>query len=408
MILDAVQQIKKCYPHDVGDRPSILDTTSGELGFHHNELHKEGEVLMCDKNKNKHTGIPKYANVEPLDKTLDLLEQRKTSMFFETSKIVNIIFVDLPYETGVVGSYHVGNSDLEASEAFVKFNNRYGLTIPWTASMLLIIHIDLLTKIKKILPVEGGWVLIKTKRNEQFDLTHHIDKMMKDNGFSENGRIFYPSQKSISDKTTFHLEIDPAVKGTYLTLYRSRRKIEYAGMPTMRLHEYRNKVLPSARKDVIKMNRVFIRKCNCWMNFSKSFYSCIVKNHPTYDLAAMKDDVFGKLGEYFIFVNNQISWTVDTKFDPTKNSSMENLLSRAHNFASLRLDLANVSFIFFVELLKVFSSENDQISRRDILLKAGVKDAKDQRLFMNGSVQRLLKNVAVVQLKYGSKQGNIK
>ena len=82
LLLEAVRMIKEFYPGDTGQRPAIVDTTHGEGGFIHPDLHAEGEVLLCDKIKNKTTNNLRYANVEPLDEVLDLLENRMASIVF--------------------------------------------------------------------------------------------------------------------------------------------------------------------------------------------------------------------------------------------------------------------------------------------------------------------------------------
>ena len=340
--------------------------------------------------------------------------------------------MDLPYEPEVVGGGHAGNLDLVASQGHMKFNDRYGLDISWSPDMIMLIHINMLTRIKSILPQNGGWVLIKSKRSMDgnFDLTHFIDRelsfdvlfafdlcthyfmsvcasyiikgMIKDNGFCEHGRTFFPSNAYKKEADLLRLEMDPKVKGSYLTLYRSKARVDNNKVSTKRSHEHLDNILPAANADTIRVVRKYIRHCDQWKHFTVIVFRCIAKQIMFAGRSKTKQELFGEFGSYFeIITNNELSWneSAKTPFNP-RTDATEDMLSSAHMFGALRIDLANIAFMLFAELL---SCRN--LTRTQALSLAGIKSKANQKLFLNSTKERLFGNYGFLSDKYGAGAG---
>lgn len=397
LVLEIVKSI--CNHHGYA-KPAFLDATCGKKGMISSQLLKLVDPLLCDKYRNKVTRKePIYQDILPLKEVLPDLEQKKASKHFKDSHIVRIILLDLPYARDVSGGHHMGNSNLKASGGHIEFNERYGITINWSKRILLFIHLKMIRSIKNILPAKGGWLLVKSMRDDSFDLTHHVDKALGDNGFMKKAHICFPSSGN-SKRSLVDLELDPKEKKSNMTCYLTTTNVDYGGMPKKKLHEYLREIEPGAISDFNSLISRFLIQCNMWISCSNKFHASIMKKQPGF--SKPKESLFGSRGsEHFSIGQQELEWSVDLSVN--KSVDTDYLEEKALNLGRLRIELANLTFIWFAELLRVSQEpEKDKVddNRKEVLDEAGIHEAS-REYFLNDSVERLFEN-ELHQLTRGS------
>ena len=389
LTLDAVRSIKKNHLKDVGKSPTIVDFTSGEFGFHSPYLFREGSIIKVDKYKNRST-------ITNNDKFKDVLAYEEIPSITQPLKIA---IIDLPYAP-VNGNHHAGNCDVAGSAGHIKKHQRYSVHIPLTPPMILLIHIRLFIIVRGMLPAEGGWLLVKSMRSAEFDLPLQIQKMLNENGFEEKSRVLFPSSND-DRNSTLHLELNPTISKSFMQIYRSTKKISHGGMPTMRLHQYEKTILPQAISDARALVIVMLRKCKLWMDNSDAFFAAIASMNPREAILQSSCHLFpGMLGELFEIEKNKLVWNVNIESSSLKSDDYDLLENDAYLFCGLQLKLANISFIYFSELLKVHQpsiGKDYSKYKREPALKYAKIPLSSQSFYTCDTVERLFDNVEMIR-----------
>ena len=392
LVLDAVRGIKKHHPKDVGKKPKIVDLTSGEFGFHSADLPKEGHIIKVDKYKNhltmnnngKYSKVLSYADID-----------------IGSIKPANIVIIDLPYAP-TNGGHHAGNCNVASSAGHVEKNQRYGVNITLSDSMILLIHVKVFIIAKRMLPAEGGWLLVKSMRDriKAFDLPLQIQRMLNDNGLQEMSRVLFPSS-SDNRTSTLHLELNNEKSKSYMQLFRTHRKtISNGGMPTMRLHEYEKTILPQAISDAKALVIVMLRKCKLWMDNSDAFFAAIALLNPKHAILQSSRLFFGVLEGLFTIKDTSLVWNVNVKPTSLQSNDYDSLEKDAYFYGGLQLKLANVSFIYFSELLKVHQSGKNVSKYKRVPALTYAKIPRTSHSFYTlNTVERLFENVKTIQEK---------
>jgi len=225
--------------------------------------------------------------------------------------------------------------------------------------------------------------------------------MLNDNGLQEMSRVLFPSS-SDNRTSTLHLELNNEKSKSYMQLFRTHRKtISNGGMPTMRLHEYEKTILPQAISDARALVIVMLRKCKLWMDNSDAFFAAIASMNPREAILQSSCHLFpGMLGELFEIEKNKLVWNVNIESSSLKSDDYDLLENDAYLFCGLQLKLANISFIYFSELLKVRQpsiGKDYSKYKREPALKFANIPLSSQSFYTRDTLERLFDNVEMIR-----------
>ena len=307
----------------------------------------------------------------------------------------------------------------EKSLAYVEYNSRYGLDLPYTNQQLLLFQTESMYIASRLLR-DGGYLLLKSKQGD-IGLSNLVCEASIGTNLERMGEInFLTECSSSSDMLTC------AVDGSAVTQLIVFRKV---GKPTRSLGSFYHQSYPTlsakvgtlkkqARLDYIDQGLSKRRSNNLMKTCVAKLwdYCCECQNKKkSGDDRLNPNHIFGTLGKQLYHMSSRkLTWNSD-KFD-WKNTVEHSTLSlgrlQVHvmNESMNSCIVANMATILFSRVLKIhevnrdLSIENEMKNnykeRRDCLAAAGIVGEDAHQLFLNSTVARMIVNAKHLRLRY--------
>ena len=230
----------------------VVDLTNGEGQFTA-KVRQWYKIVAVDKYKNRKLRPNDFAHVWSYDcqEFLELLE----------SGGVLVAIYDPPYQT-MIGGYNLHNSDWEKSQSRVNFNDRYGVSFPYTATMIHCFYLKGFQLADKLL-ASGGIFLVKLMNtNVHDDLRQAVLNLADSCGFKHDGDAY--KVKSSNGEPSY----------LYVFVRRSPKDVSFAdlyqGDQAHSQHEQIEvNVQLRAGDDYMKAGRKLVEKANKWIGYHK-------------------------------------------------------------------------------------------------------------------------------------------
>ena len=387
------------------------------VDIHHGEgkfLSKEtismfGKVLKFDFLKNERKNAKKYPGVGSWEDLNTLLS---------SGTLCDVVLADPPY-VKKQANYNGLNSG-EKSLAYVKYNSRYGLDLPYTNQQLLLFQTESMYIASRLLR-DGGYLLLKSKQGD-IGLSNLVCEASIGTNLERIGEITFLTEcTSSSDMLTC------AVDGSAVTQLIVFRKV---GKSTRSLGSFYHQSYPtlSAKVGTLKMQARldFIDQGSSKRRSNNLMKSCVAKLWDYCCECQNKKEsgnerlnphhIFGTLGKQLYRMSSRgLMWSSD-EID-WKNTfehstlSLSRLQDHVMNESMNSCIVANMATILFSRVLKIhkvnqdLSIENEMKNnykeRRDCLAAAGIVGEGAHQLFLNSTVARMIVNAKHLRRKYG-------
>eukprot|EP00984_Skeletonema_dohrnii_P028435 scaffold18417_cov79-Skeletonema_dohrnii-CCMP3373.AAC.3 len=228
----------------------VVDLTNG-LGQFTANVKQWYTVVAVDKYKN--------CNLQP-DDFAEVLSY-KCSKFVQLlgKRGVHVVIYDPPYQT-MIGGYNLHNSNWEKSQSRVNFNDRYGVSFPYTTTMIHCFYLKGFQLAEQLLEPEGFLMVKLMLTNGHDDLRQAVLILADYCGFKHDGDA-YKVKSSNGDPSYLYVFVRRTSKDiTFADLYQGDQA---------HLHHEQIKMNVQLRagEDYKKAGRKLVKKAQEWIGY---------------------------------------------------------------------------------------------------------------------------------------------
>lgn len=227
----------------------IVDLTNGEGQFT-DKVKQWYEVFAVDKYKNRELKPEDFADILSY-------ECPQFTELLGKGRAVVVIF-DPPYQS-ISGDHNLHNCNGDRSISRIEFNNRYGVSFPYTVSMIHCFYLKGFELAKKLLAPGGSFLVKLMNENGRDDLRQAVLNLAQCCGFKHKGEAYKVSSSNGRPSFLFVFERqdpkDIPFPGLYLGSDQARSHHE----------EIKLQVKNRASIDYMEKGQKMIRKATKWI-----------------------------------------------------------------------------------------------------------------------------------------------